>query len=168
MRNTPFLSTLGLALAALVPAAPAAGQTLCALDQVCASEVTALLPEVAQLELGPVTHFDPITAQDLTDGFKDAALPLNYSVSSNVRWELTIAAAAAEWTGGGDLKPSTDLLWSDGSGPGATPLHVSGGLVTSGSPTQSVGGQIFYRSLWYWNDTPDNYSLTVNFTLSAP
>jgi hypothetical protein len=171
MRRTPFLTMLGLALAALVPAAPAAGQTTCAVGEVCSHAVRASVEAVAQLALSHAnTDLGTVAAADLSAGHKDAPAALGLTVQSNQAWQVSIRARDAVWDWGlspDGQKPAADLLWALGAGPGNTPLTTVDATLVSGTATDGALHDLFLRSLWSWNDPPTSYTLAVEFTIAT-
>jgi hypothetical protein len=139
-----------------------------------ATTVSATVPTIIRLSLtnftsGTTTDFGSISASDFTTGYKDAAGP-RANVKANKAWSLTVASSAATFTGTGAAKLASDLLWKAGlGGTPSTAMSTTAATLNSGSATNSLDTDIQYRLLWaYANDTPGTYSLTVNFTLSAP
>lgn len=171
MRRAAFLSTLGLALAAMVPAAPAAGQQVCELNHVddCLVFVTAQVPSLGNLELGPEQPVIEVDAAALEFGLANADPGQTYTVQSNESWSLSLRGGNAEWDGPqGTSKPIGDLAWNLDGGSAYTPVSLTDVEIATGSPTASEPGTIFFQSSWDWDDLPGGYQATILLTFSAP
>ncbi|HEV2641839.1 MAG TPA: hypothetical protein VGT98_04000, partial [Candidatus Elarobacter sp.] len=108
-----------------------------------------------------------------TAGFKDAAGP-TLTVKSNAAFRVSVVATTATFAYSGAQanpnKPASDLKWGTVSGTYPNNAGTASLLFAVNTPaTASATQQIFFRTLWALNkDVPGNYSLVVNFTLSAP
>lgn len=167
MRRTPILSILGLALVAMVPAAPAAGQTVCELNHTadCSTDVIAEVQSVGTVTLGP----PPIVLVDeaaLNLGYADAT-PLDYTIQTNDAWSLSLHASQSTWGGPTDTsKPIGDLFWSSDAST-YTAVTLTAAEIATGLPTGPLPGQIFFQSNWDWQDPPGLYSATILLTFSS-
>lgn len=172
MRRTPFLTILGLAVVAMVPSAPAAGQQTCELghgEGDCTTEVTAVVLSVGILTLGPLPASILVDEAALESSFAEAVTQ-TYDLSSNVEWTLSLHANGPTWEGPtGTSKPIEDLLWSSDGTPGSfTAVNSIAAEIAAGSPTGREVGMIQFLSRWFWEDPPGDYGATILLTFSGP
>jgi hypothetical protein len=87
------------------------------------------------------------------------------SVSSNTAYTVT-ASSAATWGGtGSGTKPASDLLIKVGAGA----FGAIGTIGTGAAATDLTSYVLQYKTKYTWTvDTPGSYTLTVNYTLTAP
>ena len=108
------------------------------------------------------------TADDYNRGFTESPGP-TASVTANRDYIVTVQASDPHFaSNNGYLKPAADLQWRAGSSPRSGDMSFSGDFMV-GPATSMAQEQINFRTVYSWeNDRPGTYSLTVNFTLSAP
>jgi hypothetical protein len=86
------------------------------------------------------------------------------TVSSNTGYSLA-SSSAANFAGGSGNKPSSDLLIKVDAGTYNAIGAMPGGPAATNIDTYNL----FYKTRYTWTiDTPGTYTLTVNYTLTAP
>jgi hypothetical protein len=144
---------------------------------------SATVLDVLHLNLSTIT-LDLLTPTeaDYTAGFKDATAHPTATVKANRAWAVTVGphSGATEFGFSGTLtnphKTASDLVWAKTAGGLGSPFSNLGASATLSSSSIGTDGitasskqDIFFRTKWFWaSDVPGTYSLTVDFTLSAP
>lgn len=137
-----------------------------------ATSVQVTVPAVARMTFSTVATnlTNPGAVNFGTAGIVDAGPSID--VNANVGYTLTVAAAAANFTGPtGSAKPASSLGWALSAGASSfTPLDVAGTQVAkTTAPSASATYAMQYRTKYDWTvDVPGSYSLTLNYTLTAP
>jgi len=86
------------------------------------------------------------------------------TVSSNSQYSLA-SSSAASWSGGSGNKPASDLLIKVNAGT----YNAIGAMPGGAAATNSDVFNLSYKTRYTWTiDTPGTYTLTVNYTLTAP
>lgn len=155
---------------------PAAPCVLSLNTSATVNDVLRLTLSATNLDLGTPTETDYIA------GYKDAAIHPTATVRANRAWAVTVGGHAGATEFGyasGPTNPhkaAADLVWAKTAATLGTPTgNLSGPTVLSSSSigtdgvTASSSQDIYFRTKWFWtSDVPGTYSLTVDFTLSAP
>lgn len=155
-------------------ASAAAAQGTCATNGcTVTANASASVSTVLRLTVTGSAALGAPTEADYNTGWKDVAGP-TASVQSNAPWSVNVVGAAANfaWTNGSGAnpnKPASDLKWGTVAGTYGNNMGTQAALFSGSTGTASATQAIYFRTLWSWaNDKPGDYSLTVNFTLSAP
>lgn len=143
--------------------------------QTVSASVTITMTPAVVVSLGLSGSTTPLgapTLADFTTGYRAATGPL-VTVKSNTAYTVSISSSAATfgYTGShpNPNKPRTDLTWSAVAGGPFTGLLGSGASFLTGTATNSTAATAYYRTLWNLAAAPPgDYSLTVQFTISAP
>jgi len=173
---------LAASMLTLLGSAPMLAQNPCFTNNCTVSVPTSVtVNDVLKLSLSSITTLDLGTPSntDYDAGFKDAADHRTATVYANRAWKVDVVGAASKFgytPGAPSLvdpnKPSSDLLWAKTSGGLGTTTNNMGSSTTLFSNTTGnadTNQDIYFRTKWAWNkDVPGQYTLTVNFTLSAP
>ncbi len=94
----------------------------------------------------------------------------NVKVVANKAFQVSIAAATANFTGTGAAnKPAGDVEWAQSNAPAAfLALSTTGAPVMSGTGTPDTNRNLTFQSRWaFERDVPGTYSLVVTLTLAA-
>lgn len=134
-----------------------------------ATTVTATVPIVATVTLNAInTSFNPIALADFNTGYKFATGP-SAEVKANAAWTLSVSSNASTFDAAPWSKPAADLTWATTGNTPATAMSTSAATLMSGVATNGDSEGIDYRwKLTFADDVPGSYSMTVNFTLTAP
>jgi len=168
---------LAASMMTLLGSAPMMAQTCTTNPCTVGVATTATVNDVLRLTLDQVTlDLGTPTEADYDATFKDAASHRTATVKANRPWHVAVIGAASTFGYTGTLtnpnKTASDLMWSKTSGGLGTPdgnMGASTNLFSGSTGTGSSAQDIYFRTKWTWaSDVPGNYSLTVNFTLSAP
>lgn len=169
-RTILVLAGLLLGRAPLLAQGPSCTTNGCTITNTASATVGDILK--LSLNTAAPTDLGTPTAADFDAGYMDAAGP-TATVKANRPWSVAVSGAAASFTYTGALadpnKPATDLKWGTAAGTYPNDMGSSAVLFSGASGTAGSSQQVFYRTLFaYDKDVPGTYSLTVNFTLSAP
>lgn len=134
-----------------------------------ATTVTATVPIVATVTLNTIsTSFNPIALADFNTGYKFATGPTAV-VKANAAWTLSVSSNASTFDVAPWSKPAGDLTWANTGNTPTTAMSTTAATLMSGVATNGDNGGIDFRwKLTFADDIPGSYSMTVNFTLSAP
>jgi hypothetical protein len=121
-----------------------------------------------------------LSAADYAAGFKTAG-SISITARANTGIAVTLAAATTNFTYSGSVSPAptkaaSTVLWSLNSfATAGTALSTSGGTViantgsgNAGATTGTTATVSFRTNLGWATDPPGTYSLTLNFTVTAP
>jgi hypothetical protein len=178
VKKVSLFSTLLGTVLALLTVHPVAAQSCSANPCSVNNTVTATVGTILKLTLSSTaTALTPVVA-DYDLGHLDTPAALTASVKSNRAWNLSVAAATANWGASGGAwasKPAGDLYWTtDGISYfqlSTVAANVFGSLQSGvgGGANGPVVATFGYRSLWsYVNDTPGTYTMVVVYTVTAP
>ena len=133
------------------------------------SALTSVVPVVARMTISATTL--SLTApgatafaatQAASTGVVDVGPTI--TVSSNSPYSLA-SSSAANWGGGSGNKPASDLLIKTNAGT----FDPIGAMPGGAAATNSDAFALQYKTRYTWTiDTPGTYTLTVNYTLTAP
>lgn len=169
---------IGLLMIALAPALRAQGSggttcTVVAPATSCSVDVTASMSisRVFQLDLSlNQVAFPSIGVSEMNAGTVATPGP-GAVIKSNAPWRLMISSGSqSSWQSlNGGTKATSDLEWSTSAAGSFSSLSTTAATAATGN----VGGNFFtsfyLRSRIGWQlDKPDQYSLTMMFTLTAP
>ena len=136
---------------------------------IVSSALTSLVPVVARMTISATTL--SLTApgatafaatQAASTGVVDVGPTI--TVSSNSPYSLA-SSSAANWAGGSGNKPASDLLIKTNAGTFNPIGAMPGGAAATNLDTFALD----YKTRYTWTiDTPGTYTLTVNYTLTAP
>jgi hypothetical protein len=147
----------------------------------CTIDVTLQTNVILKLTVNTVNAAlgTPVEA-DYVAGFKDVSGAVaSATVKSNRAFQLQVLASTTNFgftnTAGHSFanpnKPASDMLWATtqaGLSTTTKNMGTQSSLIAQGG-TSGVSQSIFVRTNWsFIRDVPGNYSLTVNFTVSAP
>lgn len=162
-----------------VLSAPRTARAQCDDATHCTVTHTVVVPTVLKLTLtaaptagsSPTTTVLPTpTESDLDAGFV-ASIGPTLTVKANTPWTLTVAGDASWGITGGTratAKPASDLLWNAVGIGAAFSNHAGSAASITGIPG-STDRTMFYKVLYTLaQDVPGTYSISVNFTLTAP
>lgn len=136
--------------------------------------VQANVPFVARMEMVSSTTLpQPVAADFGTDAGLNtpSSNPTVLTVRANAGYKVTATAAASTWTGpAGSSKASSDLRVFVNNSTSMQPLSTNGvDIFTESTPTAGTAINIGYNVRYQWmTDVPGNYSLAINYTLTAP
>lgn len=137
------------------------------------NQVSASVPYVARIQISaPTTTLTMPTAENFetTEGVSDANA-VSLSVKANAGYKITASAATANWLGGSGSKEVSDLSITTDNFANKSALSSTGtvAIATANAPTGGTTYNIGYNVKYNWlTDTPGTYTLTVNYTLTAP
>jgi hypothetical protein len=173
MNRTRFLLA-ALAMTASL-AAPAAAQT-----NPCATSGCTVTDKVT-LKINPVVRLSltqtatALNSPDTTayNAGSSTTTGPTVSVKANRSWTLSVKAAAANFTpalgASGYAKPAGDLGVKVAGGNTVGALTTSNATLASGSSGGTFSGVVTYTTLFDWTkDIPDDYTLDVVYTITAP
>ena len=163
-----------LALTASI-AAPAAAQTNPCATSGCnvTDKVSLKINPVVRLSLSQVATV--LNSPDTTAynaGSSTTSGP-TVSVKANRSWTLSVKAAASAFTpasgASGYNKPASDLGVKVAGGNTVAALGTSNATLASGASGGTFSGLVTYTTKFDWTlDVPDDYTLDVVYTITAP
>jgi hypothetical protein len=112
------------------------------------------------------------TGTSFEAGFGAGTL-LGLNTRANTNWVVTVNATTALWSAVGPLaradRPAADLQWATVVGGPYTDMTTSPVTLASGGATGGTGLDLYLRARYAWIlDTPGDYSLPVQLTITAP
>ena len=178
------LAVAGAAACALAISAQFASAQSCSINSTAASPApctvtsthTLTMPSLLTLNMagftGPGTAMTlnaPTSMADYTSStIQMPTTGPTWQVQANRNYKVQISANAASFTGP-YAKAASDLAWSTSAGGTFVGLSTTPADVSTGTPTVSASGGIFYKTTYnFAADIPGSYSLDVTFTLVAP
>lgn len=146
----------------------------CTIGGTATHSITITISRAVRLELSASSvPLDPATGAHFDAGFGQTAGP-TLTVKSNAPWAVSVRSTQAAWTASGPTarvdKPSNDLL--AGSSPLGPFLALTTTPVTLASGTAGTSGLVrplTFRVAYAWLlDTPGNYSIPIQLTITSP
>ncbi len=115
---------------------------------------------------------DPPAPAAFDAGFGETVGP-TVSLRANTTWSLSVHTTQALWTGSGPTaradKPATDLQWGLVAGGTFTDVTTTDATIQVGTATAGTDLPLYFRVKYAWLlDTPGNYSIPVQLTITAP
>ena len=147
----------------------------------CTINVTMPTSDILKLTLtGTTVALGTPGETDFTNGFKDiTGAAVTATVRANRAFRLQVVGSTTNFsfanmagnTFANPSKPASDLVWAttqSGLTSSTNNMGTTASVIAQGA-TSSVSQAVFFRTKWQFNrDVPGNYSLLLNFTLSAP
>ncbi len=170
--------TLGLVLSSNASAQALTGPSCSAGGAACGHTLNAVVPTLVTLTLeNATTALGNITAAQFDNG-QQVAGPL-FDVKANRGYSITLASVNATFTANGGAnaaKSAGDVRWArvtGAAGCGSAGAYAAVSTTAVGVYTGTAGTaprqQLCFDIVWnYASDTPGNYSLPLNVSVSAP
>jgi len=177
MNSTRFVlaaMVLGTALGANQANAQCAGVNSCTTTNTASVTVGAL---VSLGMSGTTTTLTAPTGAQVDAGATIADNGPTFTVKANRSWTLNLKSLnATDWTysgSDGGVKPISHLTWADASNGTFAAITATDAPLATGSRTAGTAAAIFFQTLWTGgfgaaSNAPGQYSLPIQFTLSAP
>lgn len=165
---------LGTALGASQASAQCSGVNSCNTTNTASVTVGALV------SLGMSSSTTALTAPSGAQVDVGATIADNgptFTVKANRSWNLNLKSLnATDWTysgSDGGVKPIGHLTWASASNGSFVAITAIDALLASGARTAGTAAAIFFETLWTGgfgaaSNAPGQYSLPIQFTLSAP
>lgn len=148
-------------------------QATCTAGGDAANAITVTITVATRLSVPLTTVSVPgPTAANYEVGF-GAAVNVPLTVSSNSSWAISLSVANPLWTAtpgtARQNKPAADLQWATASAGPFTDATTTPVSVFAGAPVGGGVSPLFLRARFEWAvDTPGNYEIPVQLTITAP
>jgi hypothetical protein len=154
----------------------AAAQSCTVTGTTCWVQFTLSMQTTKVLELhvsSTTVSFPTAGVADLNAGYVSTAGPIA-TVNANTAWNLAVSSGSqTTWQtsgSGSTQKPASDLQWAPSPSGPFTGLSTTPAPAAQGNtPGSGFTAPLYLRTNVTWQaDTPGQYGLTINYTLTAP
>ena len=170
------MSLVGVALipaAALAQSCQVNGAATCIFGNTAGQAITLTITPTVRLATSTTgVALAAATASNFDAGFGAGTL-MGVNVRSITTYTVSLRATTALWgavgAGARPDRPAADLQWGTLLGGPYTDMTTSAVSLTSGVATGGTNTNLYLRGRYTWVlDSPGDYSLTVQLTLTAP